>query len=83
MSTEVRLLANMTSLLEDNNLRGALAEKLPNYPNLDRESSGGLSLRKGISQAINVISFMTPIVFVLLTSKSVELIFWDPQNGIE
>lgn len=49
VGSDIRILANMTSL--DENLRGILAEKLPNYPNIE---TGSLSLRKGISQAINV-----------------------------
>ena len=53
VSTDIRTLANMTSL--DENLRGTLAEKLPNYPNIET-NNGGLSLRKGITHAINVIS---------------------------
>jgi hypothetical protein len=51
VSSDIRILANMTTL--DDNLRGILAEKLPNYPNID-SASGSLSLRKGISHAINV-----------------------------
>ena len=51
VSTDIRTLANMTSL--DENLRGTLAEKLPNYPNIET-SNGGVSLRKGITHAINV-----------------------------
>lgn len=51
VSSDVRILANMTNL--DDNTRGILAEKLPNYPNIE-SGSGTLSLRKGISTAINV-----------------------------
>ena len=52
MSTnEVRELANMTSL-QSISLRRALADKLPNYPNVD--SGGNISLRRGIFQAVEV-----------------------------
>ncbi len=51
VSSDIRILANMTTLDDTN--RGVMAEKLPNYPNIE-SGSGTLSLRKGISQAINV-----------------------------
>lgn len=51
VSADIRTLANMTNL--DESLRGTLAEKLPNYPNIET-SNGGVSLRKGITHAINV-----------------------------
>jgi len=48
---EVRILANMTAL-QSLSVRRALADKLPNYPNVD--SGGNISLRRGIFQAVEV-----------------------------
>ncbi|XP_021963346.1 calcium-activated chloride channel regulator 2 [Folsomia candida] len=54
VSSDIRILANMTVL--DDNVRAILAEKLPNYPNIE-SGSGTLSLRKGISQSINMLKW--------------------------
>lgn len=52
---------SMTTL--DDNRRGILAEKLPNYPNIE-SGSGTLSLRKGISTSINVRNTIILLCFV-------------------
>ena len=48
---DVRVLANMTSL-QSITLRRALADKLPNYPNVD--AGGNVALRRGIFTAVDV-----------------------------
>ncbi|OXA62643.1 Calcium-activated chloride channel regulator 1 [Folsomia candida] len=51
-TSDVKVLSNMTSLLTIN-LRRALADKLPNYPNID--SGGSISLRRGIFHAVEML----------------------------
>ncbi|CAG7818395.1 unnamed protein product [Allacma fusca] len=51
-TNDVRVLANMTSL-QSNTLRRALADKLPNYPNVD--AGGNIALRRGIFAAVDVL----------------------------
>jgi hypothetical protein len=50
-TNDVKILSNLTSL-QTLTLRRALADKLPNYPNVD--SGGNISLRRGIFQAVEV-----------------------------
>jgi len=52
-TNDVRVLSNVTSL-QSISLRRALADKLPNYPNVD--SGGNISLRRGIFQAVEVMA---------------------------
>ncbi|CAG7835179.1 unnamed protein product [Allacma fusca] len=78
----VRVLANMTTL--DDSARGTLAEKLPNYPNI--ENSGSLSLRKGISQAINMLKWngakVAGSVIILISQGSISRMDQDASLNL-
>ncbi|CAL8076188.1 unnamed protein product [Orchesella dallaii] len=70
-SSDIRIMANVTTLTDSG--RGNIAEKLPNYPSID---TGSLSLRKGISTAINMLKWnggrVAGSVIILISQGSIS-----------